>query len=364
MLFARFQGPIRLIIFLSLFVTVTVYADDEVHLTESQKSCLDDDDLVQDELKEQYFECEADDDDGEGPVADDCIAIDREPFISFLDRPQSAIASSIKSLAITLDEFFTNEKTYYDSSGSYLRLTLDTIFREGGRIDSLDDLDFKLRLPNTEKKLLFVFETESDQFDEDIKQSTKSTPALATTDEKKYVAEVQAVITENKHWRLKPIVGIKTGAIIDPFFRLHMDWNNNIGLWDLHWNETPHWFDSTGWGVDSLFEINRKFTDKILFRSSSYALWESTVDYFKLSEVISVFHTLSDKSAILYQAGVYGTSEPKISTTSYLLSIRYRQNIYKDYLFLELVPQVLYQKTTNFAPEHSLLFKLEILFKG
>ena len=362
--FERYQFSISLIILLTLFATVTSFANDEVYLSESDIICLDEDDYVQDDIKVNHFECEVDDGDGDGDdgsVANNCIAIDRDPFISFLDTPQIAISSSIKSFAITLDEFFTNEKTYYESSGSYLRLTFDTISKDGGRIDDTGEVNFKLRLPNTEKKLMFVLETEPDQFGDDIKQSVNTTPREDTS----FAAEIQTVIKEKEHWRLKPVFGIKTGAgKLDPFFRLSMDWNNNIGQWDLHWNETPRWIDSNGWGVDSLFEFSNKLTEKTLFRSSAVALWESANDYFNLSEVISLFHTLDDKTAVLYQAGVYGTSEPVISTESFLLSIRYRQNVYKDYLFVEVIPQIQYLKANNFSPEHSLLFKIEMLFKG
>jgi hypothetical protein len=355
-LFAQFRF---FIILLSLFATVVVFADDEVYLNEKHEICLDEDDYVQDEVTENHFECEADE--REGSVTDDCIVIDREPFISFLDTPQTLISSNIESLATTLDEFFSNEKTYYESSGSYLRLTYNTISYEGGRVDTTSDINFKLRLPNTEKKLMFVVETESDQLSDAAKQTIKTT-ATEKKGEKQYIAGVQAIIAKKEHWRLKPITGIKTGATFEPFFKLYMDWNNNIGKWDLHWNETPHWYDSTGWGLDSLFEINRKITDKVIFRSSSFAQWTKTKDYFELGEVLSVFHTLSEKGAILYQAGVYGTSEPTILTTHYLLSIRYREKVYKDYLFFELTPQISYQKINNFDPEYSVLFKIEMVF--
>ena len=185
LLFGRFHRSLNFIVFLSLVATVTAYADDEVYLSESDIICLDEDDYVQDDIKEKHFECEADDDDGDGPVANNCIAIDRDPFISFLDTPQTAISSSIKSFAITLDEFFTNEKTYYESSGSYLRLTFDTISKDGGRIDDTGEVNFKLRLPNTEKKLMFVLETEPDQFGDDIKQSVNTTPV----EDKSFAAE-------------------------------------------------------------------------------------------------------------------------------------------------------------------------------
>ena len=100
-----------------------------------------------------------------------------------------------------------------------------------------------------------------------------------------------------------------------------------------------------------------------MFRSSTFARWRKITENIELGQFLSMFHTLDKKKAISYYAGVYGLSEPTIYTTHYLIGLNYRQNIYKDFLFFEILPKVLYQKTNNFRAEHSLTFRVEMVFK-
>ena len=183
-------------------------------------------------------------------------------------------------------------------------------------------------------------------------------------DKKEYLAGLQATLKDVEHWRFRTPTGVRLTDSLDPFIRSNMDWRDKYGNWNLHWNEKPYWSNSKGWALDSLFEIDRNLSNKILFRSSSLARWTATLDYFNLSQVFAIFQVLSDKSAVSYQAGVYGVTKPEILTTNYLLSMSYRRNISKDYLFFEFTPQINYIETENFSPEHSITFKLDMIFKG
>lgn len=336
------------IIFLHLFVFVSVYAADE---------------LVNDKNQDVCFDLEADNE-GEIPSKKE------SSYFSYIDSSQRYISSGLNSLATNLDEFFANEKPYYDSSGSYLRLGFTYILNEEGQVTRTNDVNFKLRLPNTEKKFQLVFETDTAETDADAVKTDNSTTQttnsniVETVNEKEYFAGVQATLKEVEHWRFRTSTGVRLTDSFDPYIRLNMDWRDKYGNWTFHWNENPHWSNSTRWSLDSLFEIDRKLSKNVLFRSSSFARWTETLDYFNLSQVFSISQVLSEKSAMSYQAGVYGVNKPEVLTTNYLLSMNYRRNIYKDYLFFVCTPQINYIRTENFSPVHSIIFKLDMIFKG
>ena len=339
------------ILFLNLFVSVSVYAADEMTSHETQEVCLD----LEDENEDESFEH----DDKKSTIP----SKNESSYFSYLDSSQQYISSSLNSLATNLDAFFANEKTDYTLSGSYLRLGYSSIWNEEGELSNSSNINFKLRLPNTENKLKFVFETDTAETDSNSTQTIKSN-TTDNVDEKEYLAGLQATLKDVEHWRFRTSGGVRLRDSFDAYIRLNMDWRDKYGNWHLHWNEKPYWSNFTGWGLDSLFEIDRNLSNKILFRSSSLARWTATLDYFNLSQVFAIFQVLSDKSAVSYQAGVYGVDEPEILTTNYLLSMSYRRNIYKDYLFFEFTPQINYIKTENFSPEHSITFKLDMIFKG
>ena len=83
-----------------------------------------------------------------------------------------------------------------------------------------------------------------------------------------------------------------------------------------------------------------------------------------MSQSLNLIHQLSAKRNIIYKVAVFADSEPTIFATSYLINLRYRQNVHKDYMFVELQPQILYEKETDFESQYSLFLRLELLYRG
>ena len=81
-----------------------------------------------------------------------------------------------------------------------------------------------------------------------------------------------------------------------------------------------------------------------------------------MSQNFYLIHTINPYRGVIYQAGINGVSEPKTHVTRYLLSIRLRQQIHRDWLFFEINPKVVYPEEEDFHTRHSLTFKLEVVF--
>lgn len=286
----------------------------------------------------------------------------KKPFFSFLDSPQKIISSGVESFAKNIDEFFSSDKIFYEASGTYLRVRADTIVSEAGVIGYEGDVKFKLRLPNTKKKLKFTLESDVNERQDDLISQPENTP-IAAIEEKDYFAGVQATLGKKEEWQFKPSLGLRLSSNIETYFRFRAKRKYEFDKWSVRWNETPFWFDSLGWGVDSYLELNKVITNDALFRASTFARWTNEAEQFDLSQTFSMYHTLSKRRALSYFAGVYGVSEPTVFATHYLLGLTYRQNIHKDYLFLEIAPQIRYAKDNDFHSEHSLLLRLEMVFK-
>jgi len=285
-----------------------------------------------------------------------------ESFFSFLDPTQDVISSGVESLAKTLDEFFSDDKVFYDTSGTYLRLRVDTLRDEFGELHQAGNLRLKLRLPNTSKKVKLTVESDADERQDGAKNTAEET--IAKAEEKTdYFAGLQATLGNEERWQFKPSIGIRLSSGVEPYIKLRIKRKFQLNKWSVYWHETPYWFDSTGTGFDSSLEANKKITERDLFRTSTYASWTNERDYFELSQTFSMIHTLSKRRAVSYFVGAYGISEPTVHATHYLIGATYRQNIHKDYLFFELIPQMEYQKINNFESGFSLLFRIEFIFK-
>ena len=132
--------------------------------------------------------------------------------------------------------------------------------------------------------------------------------------------------------------------------------------WAVRGDQNFYWFDDSGFGSDSTVDFDRPVGQEHLFRASSFARWTEETEFFQLSQIFAFYQTLSPNRKISYQVGAYGQTQPTWFMTDYLVVIRYRQNLHKDWFFFEIRPQVQYSKVNDWDDEVSLLLRLDLLF--
>jgi hypothetical protein len=292
-------------------------------------------------------------------------------FFSFLDKPQKAISSRFETFVRRTDEFFANEKVFYDTTGSYIKLTGEVTYFEAGVRGYYNDFKIKARLPVTEKKVSLLLESNPGEEEEEIEKALQETPREAVQ-EVDYFAGVQTTLGEKRTWEIKPSLGVKLGDPIDYYTRLRITREVPLGIGTFQFKQAFYWFDSSGWESDTAAEFNFPFRNSLLLRSTSGINWQEQTDdadwpedEYKISlrQIFSLTHKLSERRAISYQAGFYGDNNPHVHTTHYVLSTHYRQNLHDDYLFMDLIPRVTYRKQSDFQAEYSFTFRLEMVFK-
>jgi len=290
--------------------------------------------------------------------------IDIDPLFSLLDQPQQYISTGISDFTKRIDEFFSDEKIQYESNGSFLRLTGDMVLSKTEQPGFAGDLKGKIELPNTRRRLKLVFESDPAEAREELERTLDNNPLEAAQD-KSYFAGIEGLWGEFKYWKFRPSVGLKINSTLDTFIRFRANRRYQISeKWLGYLKNTLYWFDSSGYGFDSSLELDRKLSEQLLFRSSFFAGWKQENRYWELNQVFSASQTIDTKQAIIYQAGVYGISEPQVFATDYLLQVRYRKKLHADYLFLELIPKIQYPREEGFSPFYSFTVRLEMVFTG
>lgn len=343
---------------LSVFTSVDISAESKAstpEVTEAQQDINTDENIFDEEL--------LDDENIEPFPEEAAIEVEsEESFFSIFDSTHEFLSDNVEAMAKNIDEFFVDDEEFYESSGSYLRLRQNMIFNEGGQSRSLSDIRFKLRLPNTKKRFKLFFESSSSDEPYNVTTQTEKSPETLG-EEGDYVLGIQAESRDKFGWKYKPTLKVHIDSSVDLIAKFKFSREDKFERWSISWDETLLWYDSIGWAFDSNLQLNRIINEKNLFRSSTYAGWKNETSQFDLSQFFSIFHTFNKKRAISFYAGVYGVSEPSIMTTQFLIGSLYRKNIHKDYLFFEVEPQIRYQRINNFHAEHSIVFRLEFVFK-
>lgn len=286
------------------------------------------------------------------------------PLYNYLDEHERLISSYLHRFVTGVDNFFTNDDTIDETSGSYMRLTTAMIWpeKEGAELDL--GLSLKIRLPKTQRKLRLTFESSADETTGLIDKETREEGTTeSTTGEKSYYTGLESELRQFKTWKIRPSVGVKIRSPLELYVRLRATREVEFENWFLYFNETLFWFDETGYGSDTTMRWDRKLSNNVLFRSNSFARYTEDLELFEMSQTFSLIHTLSQKRAITYKAGMFGESEPSVHATAYLLSAQYRNNLHSDYLFLDIQPQIIFEQENDFKGELEFLIRLELFYR-
>ena len=308
-------------------------------------------------LKEEFF-------DDEEPDASVYIAEDPENlFFKFLDDHQKLVSNKLEQYVQGVDNFFTDDTVAYKRSGSYLRVRVESLWTEGEGNEFDAGLSLKLRLPKTQKKLKLVI---SSEVDEQKTTQERETGAIQeqTEEERGLYTGLERELGKPDKWRFKPSIGVKIRSPLDWYIRLRAYRDVTFEKWLMSFYQSFYWFDSTGSGSDTSLRWDRRLDERFLFRSDSFVRYTDITNYFDTSQSFSIVHTLSKRRAVTYKVAAFGISDDETTyATSYLTTVQYRQNIYKDYLFMDVQPTIGFARENEFKGEVGLFVRFEIFYK-
>ena len=270
-------------------------------------------------------------------------------FINSIDVQRDYLSGKIISFATDIDRFFGNDRNYQESNKSVVQLTLVRASGYGGNDKLLLAARANLNLPSTEKRLHLLVESNPDQnITGEPPQSQQTTPLtnnIAKPQSFGLALRYEKVKEELKALHLSADAGLKfQGINIDPFVRARGSYSVPLDRWRLKAEESVYWFNTIGAGETTQIDLEHLLSEPVLFRATSNATWLHDKQNFDLRQDLSIYHTVSDRTALLYQARVVGVSNPQVEVTQYILSMLYRYRLHREWVFFNLNPQLVFSK--------------------
>jgi hypothetical protein len=168
---------------------------------------------------------------------------------------------------------------------------------------------------------------------------------------------------EEKPWHFSADAGLKfQGIHTNPFARTRGSYSVPLDQWRLKAAESVYWFNDIGAGETTQLDLEHFLSEPVLFRASSNATWLNNKQNFDLRQDLSIYHTVNDRSALLYQASAIAISNPQYQVTEYVVLLLYRYRLHRNWVFLELSPQLHFPKINNYQTSSALNMRLEVLF--
>ncbi len=132
--------------------------------------------------------------------------------------------------------------------------------------------------------------------------------------------------------------GVKLATPLEPFVRATYRWNR-VFRDDWLWRVEPRLFlqSQRGAGASIQNTLDYALNDRWLMRSWSVAVVEDEVEGISWTSKLIAYQNLSPKSAFSY--AVYGTGETdyEVPIRDYGIELRYRRQVSRDWLFVELL---------------------------
>jgi hypothetical protein len=279
-----------------------------------------------------------------------------------LDARRNYVSKEFVTFVSNIDRFFGDDRNYLETNKSVIQLDLTKVSGYGGRRNPVFSGRAKLDMPSAEKRLHLLFESDPE------KNITGETPQgqpvvqnqVETPDK---LAVGAGYVKEKKTlWYFSTDAGIQIHTPVEPFVRARGSYSFPLEQWRMKLAETLFWFSTIGTGATTQLDIEHILSRPVLFRAASIATWLRDKQNFDLNQSFSIYHTLNDRSAVLYQASAIGVSNPQVQATEYILSMLYRYRLRQKWIYMELSPQLHFPKADNFKLNPALSFRLEILF--
>ncbi|MFT6123555.1 MAG: hypothetical protein ACJAWS_002888 [Oleiphilaceae bacterium] len=273
-------------------------------------------------------------------------------------------SSVIGNTGTELDLFFSGEDIGYKANASFLRIGLESKYSKQGDLIFEPVFKFKLDLPTVKKRLKLVVESslpeqetlgemhiDSSLQDEDLSLS-------ATT------GAFQYIFSTAKSLKKTMSIGIRLNREPNPFWRMRMkrEWRLEHD-WSFKALQGFYYFHDDSWGETTQFTFEKPI-HSYFFAAKSEARWRHNERLMEYAQILSITKKLSAIRAIKNELGLLAENQPNVVVTDYYFKTTYRRLLYKDWLFYEVTPELLFPREDSFKANSSILMRIEMKFSN
>jgi hypothetical protein len=215
-------------------------------------------------------------------------------------------------------------------------------------------------MPGTTKRLhLILAEYEDDddvgEFEVPVKQDEfdESSPELG----------LQYFLLATPSNNLRAEAGLRlNGFDPNPYVGVRYRHTEVFEPWALRFRQRFRSYVEEGFESRSIIDFERLVSERLFFRSTTNASWFEEDNAWFYGQTFSLFHQVSELSLLTYEWRSEFTSEPELVLTETRLRVGLNRRIFRDWIGLEISPQVAWRDDVDYKPVLGLFVALDFLF--
>lgn len=275
----------------------------------------------------------------------------------WLDSMHASLVGSVDSTAIWFDDFFALEEFPEDKAAkgeARIRLGWEPRSRDLNEFETRFKVRFKL--PKLKNRVDVVMS------DYDDEQADNSLNVLQSED---HLAENRFNLA--LRWKSRPDsgfahrvgVGRKLQVFAKSRYRQFHQLNKRM---TLRWETAAYLYSKDGLGGEVTGQLGYNLTDTDLFRLNNHFYYRDRTNDWLWQHNWQYLAQLDGDNAII--AGLYleGKSRPDYRLDEYLLSVRWRKNTLRKWLFFEVEPFILWHRDEKFSASYGMAVRVEGYF--
>ena len=257
--------------------------------------------------------------------------------LPLLDRSQEQTSVAVLDAAEWLDQFFYDEAVSHEENRTRIRFELSGGYTRFEEFEIKPKISGRIHLPNLNKKLnILIAAADDEEFSADD-NPISAVPRHQGADNREISAALQYFLRESESENISATLG----ASFDYMYAgIRYRRSHDLDSWQGRLVNRLNYYTDDEWEDIVSYEIWRPLGERWIFRTKATATWHVEEDGLPHSLVFAMFQKINDEKALRYEIGNYFDTEESYKMTDLQFRVRYRQRFLRDWLVLEIAPQV------------------------
>lgn len=309
-------------------------------------------------------EAEVEDVPADAEVEDAPVEVE-EPPSGIVDAAHARASAGVQGLGAWIDRFFSDEDYEAEINESQLRLRFDGFVEEYEGYDGDARVRLYLKLPGLKERARVELQSAYEDLLPGGSDADGIAPSPSDEDNGDFAAALAYFFRNDEFRSISARAGVTfDGYNPDPYLGLR--YRRLVPLnddWNFRFIERVRFFSEDRFESYTSFDLERGFAEDRLFRANLGGTWLEEEEDFSYVAGFSLFDPIDEKSALEYQLfNAFGTKPHRLDEVT--LRVRYRRQFWREWLTLEVAPQIAYPDARDFEPVPGILFRLEAVFGG
>ena len=273
--------------------------------------------------------------------------------IEWADRQQSQLSEQVVASATAIDRFFATEEFLQDTTESYLRLVADYGYdtRDGSSGDI--KLRGRLDLPGTRRRFTLLISGASDD------PLTGDDP-LADGSSQGTIALERNPRDDSSGWQVRPGVGLRGGWPPDAFVQVratrHVDFGEG---WSTRTQGLARFLVDDRWDLRGDFNLLKVVDERWTGRVRTDLGWRERDRFARATQSFDLFGRIGERLGLRHTVSVSADDQADWRVVSYGYRFSWRRLIHRDWLYMEISPEVYFPREDDFEAAAAIQLRFE-----